>query len=88
MPKAADTNTITIAGRPVTLKRPMQSWAASKLEQTFPQLNALNEAGKSQADAAEALGVSVGSVRTWTDLIGIKWNNLTRRGPSNPTNNA
>ena len=81
MPKAADITTITIAGRPLTLKRPMQSWAASKLEQTFPQLNALNEAGKSQADAAAALGVSLNSVRNWAANTGIQWKNIDRRGP-------
>jgi len=81
MPKAADITTITIAGRPVTLKRPMQSWAASKLEQTFPQLNALNEAGKTQADAAAALGVSLNSVRNWAANTGLEWKNIDRRGP-------
>jgi len=81
MPKEADITIITIAGRPVTLKRPMQSWAASKLEQTFPQLNALNEAGKTQADAAAALGVSLNSVRNWAANTGIQWKNIDRRGP-------
>jgi len=81
MPKAADITTITIAGRPLTLKRPMQSWAASKLEQTFPQLNALNEAGKTQADAAAALGVSLNSVRNWAANTGIQWKTIDRRGP-------
>ena len=81
MPKAADITTITIAGRPLTLKRPMQSWAASKLEQTFPQLNALNEAGKTQGDAAVALGVSLNSVRNWAANTGLEWKNIDRRGP-------
>jgi hypothetical protein len=81
MPKEADITTITIAGRPVRLKRPMQSWAASKLEQTFPQLNALNEAGKTQGDAAAALGVSLNSVRNWAANTGLEWKNIDRRGP-------
>jgi len=81
MPKAADITTITIAGRPLTLKRPMQSWAASKLEQTFPQLNALNEAGKTPGDAAAALGVSLNSVRNWAANTGLEWKNIDRRGP-------
>jgi hypothetical protein len=81
MPKAADITTITIAGRPIRLKRPMQSWAASKLEQTFPQLNALNEAGKTQGDAACALGVSLNSVRNWAANTGLEWKNIDRRGP-------
>jgi hypothetical protein len=33
------------------------------------------------ADAATALGVSVGAVRTWIALAGIPWSNLNRRGP-------
>jgi transposase len=44
-------------------------------------LNALNTAGKSQADAATALGVSIGAVRTWIALTGMSWSNLNRRGP-------
>jgi hypothetical protein len=55
--------------------------AARRLAGVLPQLNALNTAGKSQADAAEALGVSVGAVRTWIALAGIPWSNLNRRGP-------
>jgi len=49
--------------------------------ETLPQLNALNTAGKSQADAAKALEVSVGAVRTWIALTGISWSNLNKRGP-------
>ena len=67
--------------RVLTLSRPVLPHAARRIATVYPQLTALNEAQKSQADAAEALGVSIGSVRTWTDLTGIKWNNLTRRGP-------
>jgi len=33
------------------------------------------------ADAATALNVSVGAVRTWIALAGIPWSNLNRRGP-------
>jgi transposase len=55
--------------------------AARRLAETLPQLNALNTAGKSQADAAEALGVSVGAVRTWIALANLSWSNINRRGP-------
>jgi len=55
--------------------------AARRLAETLPQLNALNTAGKSQADAAEALNVSVGAVRSWIALAGLSWSNLNRRGP-------
>jgi len=68
-------------GRVLTLTRPILPHAARRLVGILPQLNALNTAGKSQADAAEALGVSVGAVRTWIALTGMTWSNLNRRGP-------
>jgi hypothetical protein len=72
-----------VDGRVLTLTRPILPHAARRLVSVLPQLNALNTAGKSQADAAEALGVSVGSIRTWIGLTGISWSNLNRRGPYN-----
>jgi hypothetical protein len=72
---------ITVGNRPIRLSRPVLPHAARRLAETLPQLNALNTAGKSQADAAEALNVSVGAVRTWIALAGIPWSNLNRRGP-------
>jgi hypothetical protein len=72
---------ITVGDRPIRLSRPVLPHAARRLAETLPQLNALNTAGKSQADAAEALNVSVGAVRTWIALAGISWSNLNRRGP-------
>jgi len=72
---------IKAGDRVLTLSRPVLPHAARRLAETLPQLNALNSAGKSQADAAEALGVSVGAVRTWIALAGIPWANLNRRGP-------
>lgn len=72
---------ITVGNRPVRLSRPVLPHAARRLAETLPQLNALNTAGKSQADAAKALEVSVGAVRTWIALAGISWSNLNRRGP-------
>jgi hypothetical protein len=72
---------ITVGDRPIRLSRPVLPHAARRLAETLPQLNALNSAGKSQADAAEALNVSVGAVRTWIALVGISWSNLNRRGP-------
>ena len=67
--------------RVLSLSRPVLPHAARRLAETLPQLNALNIAGKSQADAAFALGVSVGKIRTWVDLTGMTWTNLKRRGP-------
>lgn len=72
---------ITVGNRPVRLSRPVLPHAARRLAETLPQLNALNEAGKSQADAATALGVSIGAVRSWIALTGISWSNLNKRGP-------
>jgi hypothetical protein len=72
---------ITVGDRPLRLTRPVLPHAARRLAGILPQLNALNTAGKSQADAAEALNVSVGAVRTWIALAGIPWSNLNRRGP-------
>jgi hypothetical protein len=75
------TDIITVGDRPIRLSRPVLPHAARRLAETLPQLNALNTAGKSQADAAEALNVSVGAVRTWIALTGMSWSNLNRRGP-------
>ncbi len=72
-----------VDGRVLTLTRPVLPHAARRLVSVLPQLNALNTAGKSQADAAEALGVSVGAVRTWIALAGLTWSNLKLRGPYN-----
>jgi hypothetical protein len=74
---------IKVGDRPLRLSRPVLPHAARRLVTVIPQLNALNEAGKSQADAASALGVSIGSIRTWISLTGLSWNNLNRRGPYN-----
>lgn len=75
------TDTVLIGDRPLRLSRPVLPHAARRLASVFPQLNALNIAGKSQADAAFALGVSVGKIRTWVDLTDMHWTNLKRRGP-------
>ena len=75
------TDIVTIGDRPLRLSRPVLPHAARRLASVFPQLNALNLAGKSQADAAFALGVSVGAIRTWVELTDMTWTNLKRRGP-------
>jgi hypothetical protein len=72
---------VTFAGRPIPLKRPMAAFSARRLEAILPQIAALNAAGKSQADAAEALGTTICSLRTWLDITGTTWVNLKRRGP-------
>ena len=54
---------------------------AQRLVELHPQLTALNTAGKTQKDAAFALGTSVPLLRTWVDVLGIKWTNLQPRPP-------
>ena len=75
------TETLTFAGRVLTLKRPMAEYAARRLQAILPQIAALNAAGKSQGDAAEALGTTVGTLRMWLDITGTTWVNVKRRGP-------
>ena len=75
------TDTLTFAGRPIPLTRPMAVFAAKRLQAILPQIAALNAAGKTQADAAAALDTSVQTLRTWLDLTGTQWVNLNRRGP-------
>ena len=75
------TDRLTFAGRPIPLKRPMAVYAANRLQAILPQIAALNAAGKSQADAAEALGTTVCTLRKWVEITGTTWVNLKRRGP-------
>jgi len=77
------TETLTFAGRVIPLKRPMAEYAARRLQAILPQIAALNSAGKTQADAAEALGTTVGTLRSWLDITGTQWVNLKVRGPYN-----
>jgi hypothetical protein len=73
--------TLTFAGRVLPLKRPMAEYAARRLQAILPQIAALNAAGKTQGDAAEALGTTVGTLRSWLDITGTQWVNLNKRGP-------
>lgn len=75
------TDKLTFAGRPIPLKRPMAVYAANRLQSILPQIAALNAAGKSQADAAEALETTVCTLRQWLDITGTTWVNLKKRGP-------
>ena len=78
------TDKLTFAGRPIPLKRPMAVYAANRLQSILPQIAALNAAGKSQADAAEALETTVCTLRQWLDITGTTWVNLKKRGPYKP----
>jgi hypothetical protein len=75
------TETLTFAGRVLTLKRPMAQYAARRLQAILPQIAALNAAGKTQADAAAALDTTVCTLRSWLDITGTQWVNLNKRGP-------
>ena len=72
---------LTFRGRPIPLKRPMAEYAARRLQAILPQIAALNAAGKTQADAAEALDTSVCTLRQWLDITGTTWVNVKKRGP-------
>lgn len=78
------TDRLTFAGRPIPLKRPMAVYAAVRLQAILPQIAALNAAGKTQADAAAALGTTVCSLRKWIEITGTTWVNLKKRGPYKP----
>ena len=56
-------------------------YGADRLLKVIPQLKALNEAHKTQIDAALALGITVTTLRNYVRLLGWEWNNLQRRGP-------
>jgi hypothetical protein len=82
MPKTLATQSvITINARPLTLCRPVRPDFAQRLAVQHPRLIALNAAGKTQKDAAEALGISVPLLRNWLELLGIKWTNVQPRAP-------
>jgi hypothetical protein len=86
MPKAnyESVTSVNFAGRVIPLKRPLATFAARRLERILPQIAALNAAGKSQADAAEALDTTISTLRKWIDLTETTWVNLKRRPAYKP----
>lgn len=72
---------VLLAGRPHPLTRLVMPALAERLVTGIPQLRALNDANKSQDDAAIALGVSMSTIRNWSDLAGLKWNNVRTYKP-------
>jgi hypothetical protein len=61
---------------PIKATRPVTYYLANRISRVLPQLKALNEVHKSQADAASALGVEIGTVRNYISVLGWEWNNL------------
>jgi len=78
---SATETVITVNSRPLALRRAVRPDFAQRLVQQHPRLVALNAAGKTQKDAAYALGISVPLLRNWLDVLGIKWTNVQPRAP-------
>jgi len=82
MPYTNTTTEVAVAGRlPIKTTRPITPFLANRLSRHYPQLRTLNEVHKSQADAASALDIEVGTLRYWCKILGIPWNNLKAYKP-------
>jgi len=68
-------------GGSIKLKREICGFTADRIKAALPNIFALNAAYKSQADAADALGVQIGTLRNYIELTGIKWYNLKAYRP-------
>jgi hypothetical protein len=66
------------------LTRPVTLDLARRLEGTFYQLNALNEAQKTLQDAADALGINKPTLVNYVDTIGLRWANKRTYAKRNP----
>lgn len=79
MPQTPDTTHIT-AGQSVQiiLTRPICGYTARRLAKVALQMKALNEAGKTQQDAAAAVGISVPTLRNYCDMLGLEWTNIRK----------
>jgi len=56
-------------------------YGAERILKVLPQLKALNNAGKTQADAALAMDMTVTTLRRYVATLGWTWKNLKARGP-------
>jgi len=65
--------------RDIVLLHPICDYKANRIEAILPQIHALNEAGKPQADAAGALGISCETLRNYVRTAAIKWRNIQPR---------
>jgi hypothetical protein len=66
-------------GRSRPLTRLVTSYLAQRLKAVAPQVDALNDAGKTQLDASAALGIEVQTLRNYVQILGIRWKNITYR---------
>ena len=62
----------------IKLAKPICDYRAKNIEAILPQLIALNDAEKTQVDAATALGLSVNTLRNYLDVTRIEWRNVRR----------
>jgi hypothetical protein len=79
MSQIPNTTAVKIGHRIHPLTRPVCGYTARRIERILPQLLALNTAGKSQPDAAAALGITSMSLRNYCALLNVSWSNLNRR---------
>ena len=62
----------------IKLTRPICDYRAKKIEALLPQLLALNNAEKTQVDAATLLGLSVNTLRNYLRVTRIEWRNVRK----------
>lgn len=68
---------VAAAGRPpIKTTKAIMPFLAQRLARVLPMITTLNAVHKSQADAASALDIEVGTLRSWCKTLGIEWNNL------------
>jgi hypothetical protein len=64
--------------RQIKLTTPICDYRAKKIEAVLPQIIALNQANKTQLDAAEAIGLSVNTLRNYLRVSRIDWRNVRK----------
>lgn len=84
MPKVITTKAVKVGYKTYPFTRPICDFTARRIERLLPAFLALNNARKSQADAAEVLGVTVMTVRNYCKLLDVRWINLKERGKYAP----
>ena len=62
----------------IILTRPVCDYTARRLSRVALQMRALNEAGKTQQDAALAVNISVPTLRNYCEMLGLDWTNVRK----------